>query len=119
MALRTMRDSSCGTSGLICEGGTGVRFSTASITAPCDVAENAALPVTISNIKAPNAKMSLRASVGAPRTCSGAMYSGVPIQLPRAVSCVRVTGSSAGRESALAPSVAMPKSRSLASPRGR
>ena len=49
-------------------------------------ARNGAPPISISYIKAPSAYTSVRASAGRPSTCSGAMYSGVPIVMPGLVS---------------------------------
>ena len=46
---------------------------------------NAARPETISQSTHPNEKMSLRGSASSPRTCSGAMYCGVPAITPRRV----------------------------------
>ena len=50
------------------------------------VPEKAFLPVAISYSRAPNEKMSLRASASLPSSCSGAMYWNVPRTVPRSVS---------------------------------
>jgi hypothetical protein len=47
---------------------------------------NALRPVAISYTSVPNAKTSVRASDAFPSSCSGAMYSMVPISAPSAVS---------------------------------
>ena len=56
---------------------------------------NAFLPVAISYTTAPNAKMSVRASISSclPSTCSGAMYCNVPRIVPSAVTALFIVGS--------------------------
>jgi hypothetical protein len=78
--------------------------------------ENAGLPVTISWISSPKAKMSVRASASFPSNCSGAMYWNVPTIMPSLVSlaCSWVISVRALASGAEPDCFARPKSISLA-----
>ena len=83
------------------------------------VPEKAFLPVAISYSRAPNEKMSLRASASLPSSCSGAMYWKVPSTVPRSVSgwlaCISVASRDTPDDTSrpAAWNFARPKSRSL------
>ena len=88
------------------------------IAATCEAVEvppNARVPVAISNNTDPNAKMSVRASTGAPSNCSGAMYGTVPMKTPATVDeAVTVAAVPCGCGATLpTPCFAIPKSSSL------
>ena len=68
----------------------GCSCSTAWVTSNSVRPSKALRPASISNSSAPAAKTSLRASRGSPRSCSGAMYCGVPTSAPAWVSSVAV-----------------------------
>src|SRR4051794_26729063 len=75
---RTTVSSRGGVSGCRVPAGTGSCSRIAAVKPAALVASNARLPVNISYTTAPNAQRSVRASVGLPSSCSGAMYCKVP-----------------------------------------
>ena len=74
---------------------------------------NASLPVAHSYRATPSEKMSERASMCRPHSCSGDMYPGVPTVLPSTVSRSIVSASAR-----LVTVFAMPKSTTFSCPRG-
>ena len=76
----------------------------------------AGLPVAISYMSSPSAKMSARASASFPSNCSGAIYWNVPTIVPSRVNCAwsAVISVSTSAKGAWSDSFARPKSISLA-----
>ena len=75
-------------------GAAGASCRTASSVATDEGRRNGGCPVTISYSTTPSEKMSVRASSGSPRTCSGDMYATVPMTIP---GCVAGCSSGRGR----------------------
>ena len=79
-------------SGLISRIGRGVSSQTLRRTAIAVSARNGDRPVHMAYSTLPRLNRSARWSIGSPRACSGAMYSGVPATTPL---CVRLASSAA------------------------
>ena len=116
--VRTTRSSAGGLIGESVEIAAGSSFMIDEMSDAWDEPENAFFPVAISYSREPRAKMSVRASLALPSSCSGAMYCTVPRIEP---SCVRFGGAvgiavSAAAESGAAAKLRRGRSRG-ASPR--